>query len=116
MPSLKLKNGPALRGSMPEIAFAVQLEQAHIEGFVREFPFHPKRLWRADFADAQRKIIVEIDGSGPGGVGKHGYASGRAKDNEKRNEAVCMGWRVLIGTTAQAENGQLLAWLLRILE
>lgn len=60
----------------------------------REFRFHPKRLWRFDFAYPNEKIAIEIEG----GVfvrGRHTTGIGFTADTEKYNEAIKLGWRVL---------------------
>ena len=56
----------------------------------REFRFHPRRLWRFDFAWPAIKLAVEIDGRG-----RHQSFTGFKGDLEKLNEAVRLGWRVL---------------------
>jgi very-short-patch-repair endonuclease len=56
----------------------------------REYPFHPTRMWRADFAWPQIKLLVEIEGRG-----RHQSFVGYKTDCEKYNEAVRLGWRVL---------------------
>lgn len=54
----------------------------------------PARRWRFDFAWVQEKLAVEIDGGAFIG-GAHNRGSGQAKDYEKQNAAVSLGWRVL---------------------
>lgn len=58
---------------------------------VAEFRFTKARRWRFDFAFPNEKLAVEIDGSGPG----HLSDQGKRKDQEKRNAAVELGWKVL---------------------
>lgn len=57
---------------------------------VREFRFHPTRLWRLDFAFPSVKLGIEIDGRG-----RHQTVAGVRADCEKMNEAVRLGWRIL---------------------
>lgn len=103
------------QGSAPEMTFLAQLRDAGIRGFVREYQFYPGRRYRFDYADIAHRIGIEIQGAGPGGVGRHGYASGMEKDCEKQALAVRGGWRVLKATARQVENGTLLEWLRAIL-
>lgn len=61
---------------------------------VREYRFHPSRLWRFDYAIPDLRIAIEIDG----GVwinGRHNRASGYLGDMEKFNAAAALGWVVL---------------------
>lgn len=61
---------------------------------VREYRFHPSRLWRFDYAIPDLRIAIEIDG----GVwinGRHNRASGYLGDMEKFNAAASLGWVVL---------------------
>jgi very-short-patch-repair endonuclease len=60
-----------------------------------EYRFAKPRLWRFDFALPSHKIAVEIEGMVFRGRGRHQGASGYAKDCEKYNRALLMGWRVL---------------------
>jgi len=63
----------------------------------REFPFHPTRKWRIDFAWPSRKLAVEIDG-GIWTNGSHSRGSGLVRNMEKRNAMAVMGWRLLCYT------------------
>ena len=58
---------------------------------VTEYQFHLFRKWRFDVAFPALKVAVELDGMGWG----HQKISMRVKDNEKQNDAVELGWRVL---------------------
>lgn len=61
---------------------------------VREYRFHPDRLWRFDYAIPDLRIAIEIDG----GIwinGRHNRASGYIGDMEKFNAAATLGWVVL---------------------
>lgn len=100
--------------SRGETAFAAQI--ARFGGWEREYRFAPPRMWRFDFANPSRMVAVEIDGSSAGGAGGHAYTSAREREAEKLNEATLRGWRVFHGTTAQAENGWLLGWVLKYLK
>jgi len=93
-----------------ELALWVQLrKQQH--GWVRQYRFAPPRRWTFDFALPEYRLAVEVDG-GSAWQG-HGQVSRREGDYEKANEAVARGWRVLRGSTEQAENGTLLTFVRR---
>jgi very-short-patch-repair endonuclease len=62
--------------------------------FVREYRFDPVRKWRADFADLEHKILIELEG-GSWVYGAHSRGAHFASDAEKYNAAVCQGWRLL---------------------
>ena len=58
-----------------------------------EWPFHPTRKWRFDYACPELKIAIEVDG----GIfigGRHSGGVGQLKDFEKGNAACAMGWYV----------------------
>jgi very-short-patch-repair endonuclease len=91
-------------GSKGEIAFAAQLEQAGITGWVREYRFAPPKRWRFDFAWPEKRFAVEIEGA-IWSQGRHSRGSGVVGDMEKYNAAALAGWVVLRFTTEQAESG-----------
>lgn len=67
---------------------------------VKEFRFHPKRLWRFDYAIPDRKIALEVEG-GVWTNGRHTRSQGFLGDMEKYNTATLMGWRVLRTTPTE---------------
>lgn len=58
-----------------------------------EWPFHPTRKWRFDYALPELKIAIEIDGGLFTG-GRHSGGIGQKKDMEKMNAAAELGWLV----------------------
>lgn len=78
-------------------------------GWIREYPFAPPRRWRFDLANPALKLAIEVQGGSA--WGRHGQVSSRERDYEKWNTAVCLGWRILQGSTRMAEDGTLLAFL-----
>ena len=70
----------------------------------REFIFHPERKWRFDFAFAEVKLAVEIEG-GVYKFGGHNGGEGYEKDCEKYNSAVLLGWRVFRFSTRMVIRG-----------
>ena len=67
-----------------------------------EYRFHPTRKWRFDFAFPQVKVAVEIQGGNFIG-GRHNRGGQQAKDFEKLNAAVRLGWSVLQFGTRQMD-------------
>lgn len=61
---------------------------------VREYPFHPTRGWRFDYAWPAHKVALEVDGAA-GSWGRHSRPGGMRADHEKLNTAAVMGWTVL---------------------
>lgn len=61
---------------------------------VKEFRFHPKRLWRFDYAFPELKIAVEVEG-GVWNNGRHTRGSGFVKDMDKYNAAAVLGWTLI---------------------
>jgi very-short-patch-repair endonuclease len=59
----------------------------------REYRFHAKRRWRADFAHLEARVLIEIEG-GIWVNGRHNRAAGFNADLEKYLEAGLAGWRV----------------------
>jgi len=61
-----------------------------------EFRFHKTRKWRFDYAWAEHKIALEVEGGiyAKGRRGGHTSISGMLRDIEKYNEATLLGWRV----------------------
>jgi very-short-patch-repair endonuclease len=75
-----------------------------------EYPFHPTRKWRFDYAWIDRKIAVEVDGgiwirgrSGRGGA--HSLPTNILRDMEKSNEAQKLGWRIFRFTPTEIKKG-----------
>lgn len=62
----------------------------------REYRFHPTRKWRADFAHAESRTLIEIEGGiYIAGGGRHNRAAGFVADLEKYLEAALGNWRVV---------------------
>lgn len=58
-----------------------------------EWPFHPTRKWRFDYACPELKIAIEVDGGIFTG-GRHSGGVGQLKDFEKMNNAASRQWLV----------------------
>ena len=78
----------------------------------RELKFHPTRRWRVDFCYSDLMLGVEIEG-GEWVNGRHNRAL--AKDAEKYNELVLLGYRLLRFTGSQLKNGIAVKHMRRIL-
>ena len=89
--------------SMGESILALQLKAHRIE-FEREFRFHPKRKWRADFHLIDKKILIEVEG-GIWNGGRHTRGKGYIGDMEKYNAATMMGYQVIRFSTEQVKSG-----------
>jgi len=96
-----------------EETFAFQLRAMKWPEARREYRFHPKRMWRLDFAWPEQKIGVEIEG-GVWTGGRHSTGVGFTLDCEKYAEAMCLGWTILRVTGSQVQNGQAIDWLMRV--
>jgi hypothetical protein len=70
-----------------------------------QYRFDPGRKWRLDFAWPAAKVAVEVHG-GTWSGGRHTRGSGFARDREKMNRAMELGWHVweLTGDQVTAEN------------
>ena len=109
----KPKRSKNPRASSPgETLFSQQLKLSGI-AVEREFRFHPKRMWRFDFAIPERQFAIEVEG----GVfvnGRHTRGKAYEADCEKYAEALVLGWRVLRVTTDQVKRGEAIAWAQRM--
>jgi len=85
-----------------ERSFAFALKAVGIE-MEQQYKFHPTRRWRMDFAHVESKVCVEIDG-GEFVNGAHNRGSQMARDYEKRNAAIELGWAIFQLTGAMVKN------------
>ena len=99
--------------SQLEAILDVQIALADLPVPEREYRFHPTRRWRLDFAFPERHIAAEVDGgtwmqTTRGRSAGHAHPARMKADNEKRNAARAMGWRVFQFTGQQVEQGEAL--------
>lgn len=67
---------------------------------VKEYRFHPKRMWRYDYAIPSHKIALEVEG-GVWTRGRHTRPQGFLGDIEKYNQGALLGWRVFRTTPSE---------------
>jgi hypothetical protein len=106
--------------SVLEETFDQQLRSNNIV-FVREFKFHPKRLWRVDFHIYQYSgqpttILVDLNGGTWMAKSGHSSGSGISRDYEKANAAQILGYMYLQYTMKELDNLEALDTVKRLLE
>lgn len=67
---------------------------------IREFKFHEKRMWKADFYWHQHCLMLEAEGMIWTG-GRHTHPVGYLEDMQKYNAAAVLGYRLLRVPTYQ---------------
>ncbi len=82
---------------------------------IREYRFAPPRKWRFDYAWPRYMLAMEKQG-GLFIQGRHNRGAALLKEYEKLNEAVILGWRVLLVTPQQVNSGEAFALVKRALE
>lgn len=98
-----------------EEEFALQLRALKLNGWEREYKFHPVRKWRFDFYFPQKKLAVECEG-GVWVNGRHNTGVGMVKDMEKYNAAVEMGISILRFAAHMVKSGEAVAQVERMLK
>jgi hypothetical protein len=91
-----------------ELPFDAQCKAVGLPVPSAELKFHPSRRWRFDWAWADEKIALEVEG----GVfirGRHSRGIGMVKDMEKYNAAAELGWRIVRVTPRQMRSGEALS-------
>lgn len=79
-----------------------QIRAMRLPPATREYVFHPTRKWRMDLAWVDRLIFAECDG----GEFIHGAnRHGGAKDTEKFNAAILLGWTGFRFVGSQVRSG-----------
>lgn len=102
-PEAKKKTGTAR--TAVEDALAKQIRDEGLPDPTREFRFHPRRMWRLDFAWPDLLVGCEVMGATWSG-GRHVRPEGYEKDAEKANTAAVMGWLILRVTTPMIKDGR----------
>jgi very-short-patch-repair endonuclease len=101
------------KASKGETCLAEALEADPLPGWdlTREYQFDPVRKWRFDFAFPSVKLAIEVDGENH----RRTFKVVRS-DNDKGNEAVRRGWRVLHFQASQANPTKAREWVALIRE
>ena len=94
--------------SAPEEQLAWQLTGAGI-AYTREYEFHPRRKYRADFF-CPPCLLIEVQGSG-----RHTRFLGYENDMERQAEALMLGFVMLPVTPRQITQGKAQKWIQTIL-
>jgi very-short-patch-repair endonuclease len=82
---------------------------------LRQYQFHPKRKYRADFALPEKKLIVEVNGGTWMKKSGHNTGIGIQRDYEKSNCAQMMGYTYLQYTRKEVDSGSAIFEILRFL-
>ena len=94
-----------------EEEFLLHIRASKVDQPTREYRFDEKRKWRFDFAWPDRRLAVEIDGVLWNSMGRHQHPKGIDGDNEKLNQAVLQGWKVLRFSGRQVKSGYAISTL-----
>ena len=81
-------------GSAAEDELAALFRKERVKGWKRQHRYVPGRMFRADFAFPEQKLIVEVDG-GVFNRRAHGSVAGIIADMQRTNLAAINGWRVM---------------------
>lgn len=91
-----------------EGALVVDLLQAGLGGFERNYQFDPVRKWELDFAWVMARVAIEVQG-GVHSRGAHVRPVGFKRDCRKSCRAQLMGWIVLPCTAADLKDKSIIA-------
>ena len=96
-----------------EEILAFQLKAVGIP-FERQFKFHPKRDFKADFL-VDGRLIVEVDGAMRGNPGRHQRVDGIDYDCARQAEAMCLGYPLMRVSGRMVRDGRALNFIERYL-
>lgn len=91
-----------------EGALVVDLMQAGLGGFERNYQFDRPRRWELDFAWLMQRVAIEVQG-GMHSRGAHVRPAGYRRDSQKSRRAQLMGWIVLPCTAADLSDKSIIA-------
>ena len=102
--------GPRKGAKKPKVGYVIDWAKWGLPVPATEWKFHPTRKWRLDWAWINSRVALECDGGAWSG-GRHTRGSGFIKDQEKRNAALLLGWRVFHCVPADIKSGSIFATL-----
>jgi very-short-patch-repair endonuclease len=73
------------------------------------------RDWRADFAILGHRLLIEVEGGGWTG-GRHTTGTGFAKDLEKYDAAMRLGWTIYRCSPAMVKSGRAIETIKRLVK
>jgi very-short-patch-repair endonuclease len=91
-----------------EGALVVDLMQAGLGGFERNYQFDTPRRWELDFAWLSARVAIEVQG-GVHSRGAHVRPDGFKRDCRKSRRAQLMGWIVFPCTSADLKDRSIIA-------
>lgn len=102
-----------------EILLLEQIRQARLPEPEQQVAIIPKRRYRFDFAYPRLKVAIEVDGgtwkrTSQGRSAGHAHPARITLDNEKRNLARLLGWRVFQVDTTAVHDGSALEIVRRL--
>ncbi len=98
-----------------EATMLSQIAAARLLPCSPQYVFHPKRMWRFDFAWPDIRFALEVNG----GIfvrGGHSRGAGQEKDMEKIAEAAILGWTTIAVSSNQIKSGEALRWVEAIVQ
>ena len=99
-----------------EKLFGLQLLAYKMQGWEREYYFHPERKWRFDYAHEGYRIAVELQGGIFGKKSGHNSGVGIRNGMEKLNEAQRLGWKVYQFYVDDVKSGSAILYLQKCLQ
>lgn len=81
----------------------IMLHEQSVPAPVTEYPFAGNRRWRFDYCWPFAHVALEVDG-GAWTQGRHTRGEGFIQDQDKRNAAVMLGWKVIHTTPDRLED------------
>jgi hypothetical protein len=104
-PEVKPKRTPVVSQKERYPNLLILLHEAGIPPPVTEYPFAGNRRWRFDYAWPYNgaRVALEVDG-GVWTNGRHVRGRGFIEDQDKRNAATMLGWRVIHTTPDRLED------------
>ena len=97
-----------------ETLLAIHLEELGVP-FERQYRYVPGRLFCADFAIPELRLLIEVQGGVYTGQA-HGSIKGILADLERGNHAALHGWRMMRFSTSDVKCGAAKEWIRAAIE